>query len=589
MDKIKKMMIFKPSLNYIDDGKEHGTLSKFNSCTIELKKGYQVDPRFMPLPCNIIFEKDVPIKMRDGVTIYTDVFRPVSTEKVPVIVSWSPYGKAAGTAPRYTNLFGMIGIPDSKVSGLQKFEGSDPAYWCNHGYAVCNPDPRGIAHSEGDIYMIGSQEACDAYDLIEWLGIQDWCNGKVATSGTSYLAFSQWFIAAEQPPHLAAINPEEGLSDAYRDLIRRGGILDINFAARLQVNHVHTGKTVMREDVQEEGLKYPFANCKIWEDKIAKFEKITCPAYIIASYSNTLHTPGTFRAWRNIPKENKWLRIHDNQEWPDFYNNEQQEDRRRFFDHFLKGIDNGWQNTPIVRYALHDFEGGQYVGIEAETFPPKGTEYKKMYLDGKTRQLTETFAETDTPCVYDAQGSVAQVSFLYRTEKQTEFIGYPKVKLWVETKGYDDMDIMVYLYKLDKNGNHMQQFVIPNMTARMHDLTDNGGSVLRYKGSNGRLRVSMRHLDEQKSTYEVPAYTFDREEKLQMGEIVPIEIEMFPIGMLLYPGEQLRLIISAKDEVGSIMPGTPAEPPVNYGKHIIHCGGIYDTYLHLPVNNESKI
>lgn len=244
------MMVFKPSLDYIDDGREHGVLSKFNPGVTTLKKGTKVDPGFVELPCDIIMEKDAAVKMRDGVTIYTDIYRPVTEEKVPVLVSWSPYGKSAGTAPRYTNLFAMIGIPDSRLSGLHKFEGSDPAYWCQHGYAVCNPDPRGIAHSEGDIYMIGSQEARDACDLIEWLGVQAWCNGKVATSGTSYLAFSQWFIAAEQPPHLAAINPEEGLSDAYRDLLCRGGIMDVNFAARLQVNHVHAGEPVRREDVQ---------------------------------------------------------------------------------------------------------------------------------------------------------------------------------------------------------------------------------------------------------------------------------------------------------------------------------------------------
>lgn len=588
MNKAKEMMVFNKSLEYIDNGIEHGLLSKFNPGTIKLEKGYQADSRFMPLPCDIILEKDVAVKLRDGVTIYTDIYRPVGEEKVPVIIGWSPYGKSAGTAPRYTNLFGMIGIPDSEVSGLQKFEACDPAYWCNNGYAICNPDPRGIAHSEGDIYMIGTQEARDCYDLIEWLAVQDWCNGKVATSGTSYLAISQWFVAAEQPPHLAAINSEEGLSDAYRDLVRRGGMLDVNFAERLQVNHVHVGNPVNREDVHDEGLKYQFANCDLWEDKIANFDKITCPAYVVASYSNTLHTPGTFRAWRNMPKENKWLRIHDNQEWPDFYKEEQQQDRLKFFDYFLKGIDNGFDKTPAVRYSLHDFEGGHFEGIEAETYPPAEVQYNKMYLNGGSRYLTERPTEIDIPVIYDSESFVAQASFLYKAEENTEIVGYPKVKLFVEVDGSDDMDILVYLYKLDKYGSHLQQFVVPNMTARMHDLTDNGGSVLRYKGSNGRLRVSMRHLDKEKSTDEVPFYTFDREEKLKKGEIVEIEIEMFPVGMLLYKGEQLRFIISAKDEVGSIMPGTPSEPPTNKGKHIIHCGGQYESYLHLPIKKNTK-
>lgn len=578
----KEMMIFKPSYDYIDDGHEHGIMSRFEPCTKVLKKGWKVDPRFMELPCDIILEKDVGVKMRDGVTIYIDVYRPVTEEKVPVIISWSPYGKSAGTAPRYTNLFAMIGIPDTKLSGLHKFEGSDPAYWCAHGYAVCNPDTRGIAHSEGDIFMIGSQEAEDGHDLVEWLGVQEWCNGRVALSGTSYLAFSQWFIAAEQPPHLAAINPTEGLSDAYRDMLCRGGIMDVNFTGRLQVNHVHAGEPVKREDVQAEGLAYPFADNALWADKIAHTERITCPAYVVASYSNTLHTIGTFRAWRNLGSAQKWLRIHDKQEWPDFYDPEQQEDRRKFFDHFLKGINNGWENTPRVRYALHDFEGGSYTGLTASSFPPEGTHYKKLYLNGITRTFEDTEISADVPVKYDSEALVSQVSFLYRAETQTEIVGYTKAKLWVECAGSDDMDIFVYLYKLDKYGSHLQQFVIPNTTARVHDLTDHGGSVLRYKGTNGRLRVSMRHIDAEKTTDEVPAYTFDREEKLKAGEVVPVEIEMYPMGLMLYPGEQIRFIISANDDLGSIMPGTPSNPPKNNGTHIIHCGGKYDSYLQLP-------
>ena len=77
------------------------------------------------------------------------------------------------------------------------------------------------------------QEGRDCYDVVEWLTEQEWCSGKVGMSGTSYLAVAQWFTAAEQPPHLAAINPWEGVSDVYRDLVMRGGIPDTGFAQQL--------------------------------------------------------------------------------------------------------------------------------------------------------------------------------------------------------------------------------------------------------------------------------------------------------------------------------------------------------------------
>ena len=188
---------------------------------------------------------------------------------MPVLIAWSPYGKTAGTAPRYIGLFNMLGMGNKWSSGLTKFEGPDPDYWCAKGYAVCNPDPRGIARSEGNITMIGSQEANDCYDLIEWLAQQEWCNGKTALTGTSYLTFSQWFIAATQPPHLTCIAPHEGLQDAYRDIAYVGGIPDPHFLNRLQVNHVSMSGA-LREDMIEEMNKYPLANEDLWKDKCAQ-------------------------------------------------------------------------------------------------------------------------------------------------------------------------------------------------------------------------------------------------------------------------------------------------------------------------------
>ena len=79
--------------------------------------------------------------------------------------------------------------------------------------------------------MGGQQDGQDCHDVIEWLAEQDWCTGRVAMSGTSYLTIAQWFTAAERPPHLTAIAPCEGMSDIYRDLVLRGGMPDFPFPA----------------------------------------------------------------------------------------------------------------------------------------------------------------------------------------------------------------------------------------------------------------------------------------------------------------------------------------------------------------------
>ena len=121
-------------------------------------------------------------------------------------------------------------------------------------------------------------------------------------SGTSYLAVAQWFTAAEQPPHLAAINPWEGVSDVYRDLVLRGGMPDTGFARQLR-DYSFWGNG-QKEDIIAEAEQYPLTG-ELWENKIPRFDKITVPAYVVASYSNTLHTAGTFRAWRRIASRGK--------------------------------------------------------------------------------------------------------------------------------------------------------------------------------------------------------------------------------------------------------------------------------------------
>lgn len=571
--------VFVPS-HPLEPGDRYGVLSNFEPGTRTLPAGFQIAPPFRPLPVDIVFEKDVAVTMRDGVTIYADVFRPVGSEKVPVLVAWSPYGKGQGTSASVMGVFGLVGLDNRVVSGLAKFEAPDPAYWCAHGYAICNPDPRGIGHSEGDSAMFGRQDGQDCYDLIEWLAAQDWCSGKVAMSGTSYLAVAQWFTAAEQPPHLAAINPVEGFSDVYRDLVSRGGMPDTGFAAMLQ-NNSYWGQG-QKEDILTEAERYPLMN-DLWEDKTPRFERINVPAYVVASYTNTLHTAGTFRAWRRMASEEKWLRIHNGQEWPDYYDEANTEDLRRFFDHYLKGEDNGWERTPRVRYALHDLEGGDRVGLTAGEFPPEGVAATRYYLEGRTRTLRTEPPAAEVPAVYDAQGNPGLVSFTLGFEEETVLVGYPKAHLWVEARGTDDMELFVLVQKLNAQGTILTQFTVPNRTAMIQDLTERGASVLRYKGAPGQLRVSMRHLDEARSTGDVPEHTFDRVEKLKPGEIVDVEIDLFPVGLVFYPGEQLRLVISAQRPQGPMMPGVRDYVPQNSGQHVIHTGGPRASYLQLPV------
>jgi len=100
---------------------------------------------------------------------------------------------------QYPNPFG---IPRSAMSGLQSWEGNDPAYWCGHGYAVVQVDARGAFDSEGDIVYLGSQEGREGHDAVERVAALPWCSGRVGLAGNSWLAVSQ---CAPPPLELATL------------------------------------------------------------------------------------------------------------------------------------------------------------------------------------------------------------------------------------------------------------------------------------------------------------------------------------------------------------------------------------------------
>ena len=235
-------------------------------------------------------------------------------------------------------------------------------------------------------------------------------------------------------------------------------------------------------------------------------------------------------------------------------------------------------------------EGGDIEGIEADTFPPAGTTYEKLYLNGGTRILSNEPMPVDFPSQIPGQYRVPLMplaSFIFTANEKIEMVGYPKLKLWLETKDTDDMDIFVLVQKLDKFGHELKQFNVPNHSARTYDVTDWGSTVLRYPGTGAILRLSMRHLDENISTDVNPYYSFDRSEPLSPGEIVAAEFPLDPIGLVLYPGESLRVIVSTQNITGSMMPTVKRYDPDNRGSLVIHAGGKYDSYLQIPVTRRT--
>jgi len=526
-----------------------------------LTKGYIHKEGALPLPTDILFERDVPVTLRDGTVIYTDVFRPVGGTNLPAIIAWSPYGKEKGMT-QLDDFPGRAGVPQSVVSELQKWEGPDPAYWCSHGYAIINPDSRGAYSSNGDIQAFGGQDGRDGYDVVEWVAAQGWSNGEIAFSGNSWLAVSQWFIAAEQPPHLAAIAPWEGLCDQYREDVARGGIPNTEFC-EFVIKRMRGKNRV--EDVPAMLRKHPFMN-GYWEDKRAKPEKIQVPAYVVGSWTSGIHTHGTLDGFRRISSKDKWLRVHNTQEWPDYYTPENVEDLRRFFDRYLKGIENGWEKTPRVRLSVLDPGGIDQVNRPENEFPLRRTQYKSLYLDAATGTLSPNPVPGKFEIRYKADDGQGQAVFSITFSEETDLIGYMKLHLWVEASGSNDMDLFVLVQKLDEQGNVLSPLVWNRPTPV----------------PAGRLRVSHRELDESRSTPSEPFHPHRREQLLIPGQIVPVDIGLWPTGMLWHKGQQLRILVAGYDPVPPLLPMMAQPATRNKGEHIIHTGGKFDSHLLIP-------
>ncbi len=506
----------------------------------------------------IICEQDVAVKMRDGVTIYTDIFRPKNcTDKIPVIVSWSWFGKRPGEG---MSEWQIMGVPPQTVSNLAKFESPDPMYWCYNGYAVANVDVRGAGHSEGNVHMFTHQDSEDGYDFIEWIAQQDWCNGKVGMAGNSGVAMHQWRIAAYQPPHLACIAPWEATTDLYRESIFEGGIPALSFNEFIAAQVTGNGGV---DDQVAMARKYPLMN-GYWKDKIPDFSKVRLPIYATAGFSH-FHLRGSVQAFRKAKSRKKWIRMHRDFEWPDSYNPDNLEDLKRFYDRYLKDIHNGWELTPKVRIDVMDaFDCDYQVQRKENEFPLERTEYKRYYLDANSMTMQDTPVEFKSSVSYD--GNTQEAVFDMEFTEDTELTGYISLHLFVEADGHDDMDMFFNIQKADKDGNWIPWTTLGEP----------------HPGAWGKCRVSHRELDPELSTKFQPVMAHKRELKLTKGEIVPIDVEIVPSSRIWHKGEKLRIQIAGRYiREGWFEP--LAWDTDNHGNHIIHTGGEYESYIQVPV------
>lgn len=518
---------------------------------------------------NMRIERNQAIVLTDGTTIYVDVFRPDGAEGIPTLIAWGPYGKHNGGAvyQQFHDEAGRLGggVQPEWLSPYTTFEGPDPAQWCANGYAVINVDPRAMWWSEGDYASFWDErEAHDCVDVIGWAGTQSWCNGKVGMSGVSYLAVAQWWAASLRPPYLAAINPCEGLSDVYREFSFHGGIPSF-FPLWWQQNRLKysTAKVEAMGDMMNDH----HLDDEYWDSKRPDLARIDIPAYVIASWSDQgLHTRGTLAAFEQISSTPKYLEVHGRKKWEYYHQPSTVERQRQFFERFLKDIPNEVDNWPSVRLETRI---SSYDGIERTPtqWPPAETIDRKLYLDAQHGTLTDQIPTTAGTARYTSDEEGSESTFDYAFPNAVDVIGGMTLRLWVEADEADDMDLFIAVTKIDHDG-HTVDFPFAN-------VLELGPVAL------GWLRVSQRARDPQQSTSIRPWHSHKREEKLAPGQVVDVDVEIWPSSTRFEAGQRLRLRLRGNDfYTGAVMSRHIGLR--NRGDHIVHTGGTYDSYLTIP-------
>ena len=170
---------------------------------------------------DMILEAAVKVRMRDGVHLTTDIYRPAKNGKAlpgafPVILERTPYGRNVVSR---SELSVAEPIPKSRADVAH--------FFIKQGYVVIYQDCRGRYGSEGDFVKYLSDGA-DGYDCCAWIVKQPWCNGKIGTKGLSYAAHTQGALGCAGAPGVVAMFIDSGgFSNAYQGGIRQGGAFEM--------------------------------------------------------------------------------------------------------------------------------------------------------------------------------------------------------------------------------------------------------------------------------------------------------------------------------------------------------------------------
>ena len=503
---------------------------------------------------------DVPVTMDDGLVLRADVFRPVKDGKYPVILSYGPYAKNLAFQDGYPSAWQRMAEKHPDVTAgssnlYQSWEVVDPEKWVSHDYACVRVDSRGAGCSPGFIDHFSPRETKDFYDCIEWAGVQPWSNGKVGLNGISYYGINQWHVASLQPPHLAAMCIWEGAADWYRDMTHHGGMLStfwenwydmqvktVQYGAgeRGKRSRVHGELVCGPETLSDAELASNRANFgteiashpmddDYHKARSAKWDKIVTPLFSAANWGGQgLHPRGNFEGFVRAASRQKWLEAHGIEHWTHFYTDYGREQQLRFFDYFLHGKKEGWAKQPKVLLQVRHID--KFVARAENEWPLKRTRWTKFYLDPSAMTLA-TKRPSGTAQLKFAATDDGLTFLTPPLAKEPEITGPSAFKLFASSST-SDADFFI---------------VLRVFTGDLKEIVFQGAIDPHTPIGQGWLRASHRKRDRKLSKPYRPYHTHDEKQLLKKGQVVELDIEIWPTSIVVPAGYRVGLSIRGKD------------------------------------------
>lgn len=493
---------------------------------------------------------DVP--MRDGVRLSTDVYLPKGAEEaVPAVLVRTPYGKEEGCESYYR--------------------------YVQRGYAVVIQDVRGRNLSEGE-WMPNFHEVEDGDDTLNWIASQNWSSGKVGMVGGSYLGYVQWAAAASGNPYLKALISVVCAGSAFVDMPRRGGSLTSGMLAwAFSVSRKEFRQEMMERDDWEEvlgirplselplkalGREVPFLTKWFEKSDYNDFWRRTnwkerskgarIPALIQSGWfdDNGMGTTEAMEIVHDFPAGLRKVILgpwqHSGNSRYDMHGVSFGSKALRFdldyiyfkwFEHFLKGIENGIDKTAPVEY----YTVGEEKWKTAENWPVPQTKVTDIYLTGEGGANTSAgdgrlvFEKPEEECAdaYDYDPANPAVHIIDMSENEIEV---PEDYTEEEKR----QDILCYTSEvLEQNitvtGDMTAELYVSSdapdtdFVVRVTDVDENGRSI---KLADGILSARYRN-------------GFEKSEFLKKDEVVCLRIRTTKISNCFKKGHRIRLTVTS--------------------------------------------